>query len=143
VNFETKLVFDEVISTHEIVIVNTVLNKRVEIISFTANTPDLEVYTSDGKLAQTVQTSLVWENLVGDSNTKNVDDFLSFATRFSEEMYEILFEASIEPLSIAVYTVKLNKLLLREQTPVLFLYNNNQNYNRSRIEIRENNTRKR
>ncbi len=64
VKFESIIEFkDGDNSSQKVIIFNTVLNKRFEIIIIRKNTPDVEIFTSDGRLIETVQTSLTWPDL--------------------------------------------------------------------------------
>ena len=91
------------LSEHEpekkIVLFNSNLNKRIEIISLRINTPFVEVYDNNGQIVENIQVSLIWPNTDGgylredlsDEKISNLDD-LSFGFDFDESKFEKSYE---------------------------------------------------
>jgi hypothetical protein len=97
----------------KVVLFNSNIHKRDEVISFRVNVPNVEVVTSEGKLVNNIQISLVWPNTDGgylrqdkyDNKIANADQLL-FALNFDEASYELLFEASLPAFSATAFTIR-------------------------------------
>lgn len=102
-----------------VVIFNSLLNKRNEIVSIRVNTPNVEVIENNGgdkiKKLERVQVSLVWpnsddvggrlaQNHIPDRSTK---EQLEPVLDFEDDSFELLFEVDIEPLSTKSFTIRL------------------------------------
>lgn len=97
----------------KIVIFNSNLYKRQEIVSIRVNTPNVQVFAKDRVKLKNVQVNLVWANMDGGylkdylnsgNKIKNMDDY-SFASDFDQQYYEVLFEASLDSLSFTTFTI--------------------------------------
>ncbi len=108
------IIFSSDKTEQTITLLNTNLHKRAEIVSLRINTPQVEVYGSDGLPVKNIQINLVWPNTEGgylseenggQDRLKSNDD-LSFALDFHDSKYEILFEANLGPLSTNVFTIR-------------------------------------
>lgn len=95
-----------------VLLFNSQLNKRNEIVSFRVNTANVEVLV-DGSSRQPLardklQISLIWPNTADEpldwfANRHNDhDDHIGF----DKFHYELLFEVDIEPMSTRTYTIK-------------------------------------
>ena len=121
--------FDSRSPTQKVFIFNPNINKRVEIVSLLVNSPNVEVYISDGKPVKNVQVSLVWPNMDGGHlNQDNLqhnsfDDEFLFARDFQKEYFELLFEVELEPLSLSSYKI-LKTAKKQKITNVTFYCNN-------------------
>ncbi len=97
-------------SEKKVVLFNPNLNKRDEIISFRVNSPNLEVLNSKGELVAYTQVSLVWKNTDGgylDDNNSNSAENDTFGLNMNETVYELLFEAHFDALSLHTFTIRL------------------------------------
>lgn len=98
---------------YKIVLLNTNLNKRDEVVSLRVNTPHLDVIkTSDGSFIKHVQINLVWPNTDGGYLTEKLTDRLlnkddlSFGLDFDSVYFELLFEVSLDPLSMTTFNIR-------------------------------------
>lgn len=103
-------------SYQTVVIFNSLINKRNEIVRFRVNTPNIEVIrNSDNKKLDVIQVSLVWANIDEGPLSQNhipdrsVTEQNEPALDFQENLFELLFEVDIDPLSTKSFTIKLAK----------------------------------
>lgn len=103
-------------SYQTVVIFNSLINKRNEIVRFRVNTPNIEVIrNSDNKNLGVLQISLVWANIDDGPLSQNhipdrsVVEQTEPALDFQENIFELLFEVDIDALSTKSYTIKLAK----------------------------------
>lgn len=96
----------------KILLYNSNLNERHEIISLRVSHPNVEVIDSKGLFVENVQVSLVWPNLEGvlpyDKTSDRLDsnNNLLFSTQFDSNSFELLFEAVLPPLSLSTFTIR-------------------------------------
>lgn len=119
----------------KIVLFNSQLQKRVEIVSFRINTPNVYVIEDlDEIVVENVQVSLIWSNTDGghlnQATIPSVDDKeqLEPSLDFNENYFELLFKVTMDPLSAKSYTIRKSddkKLITHGQnSQVLFYFRN-------------------
>ncbi len=101
----------------KVVLFNSNLNKRHEVVSFRVNSPFVIVYDSDGKIVENIQVSLIWPFMEGSSElSEQFDTYRKatansepniFTTRFNDDVYELLFEANFDGLSMKTFLIRL------------------------------------
>lgn len=117
---QIKFSNDKIEEEYKIVLYNSNLNKRKELVSFKINTPNVEVLNNDGTNLKNVQLSLVWPNMDGSGSlTSDVTEIriknsadLKHGLDFDTSFYELLFEVDLKPLSFETFTIK--KLVNKE-----------------------------
>jgi hypothetical protein len=100
----------------KVVLFNSNIHKRDEVVSFRVNVPNVEVVNSEGQIVSNVQISLVWPNMDGgylsqdkyDDKLANGDQ-LPFALNFDEAKYEVLFEATLPAFSASTFIIRKTK----------------------------------
>ena len=96
----------------KVLLYNSNLNERNEIVSFRINTPHVEIVDSKGLFLENVQVSLVWPNMEGvlpyDKSSDKIDQSnnLAFSNDFDPNSFELLFEVNLPPLSLITYTIR-------------------------------------
>ncbi len=100
------------IQEKEIILYNSNLNERIEIVSFKVNIMNLAVYDDNEQLINDAQVSMLWPNMEGVdlsefnnikiSSTEN----LKFAFDFDQNNFELLFQVKLAPLSLTKFTIK-------------------------------------
>lgn len=96
----------------KIILYNSNLNERHEIVSLRVSHPNVEVIDSKGLFVQNVQVSLVWPNMEGvlpyDKTSERLDsnNNLRFSTQFDTKSFELLFEVVLPPLSLNTFTIR-------------------------------------
>jgi hypothetical protein len=117
----------------KILLYNSNLNERHEIVSFQINTPHIEIIDSNGLFVENVQISLLWPNMEGvkefDSTSEKIDfsNDLNFSTDFDSNYFELLFHVKLTPLSLTTYTIRRklkSELFLNSFNNVTFYYEN-------------------
>lgn len=96
-----------------VVLFNSNLNKRVEIVSLRVNTRDIEVLDSQGRPLDEIQLSLVWPNMDGGYfSQKSADSYfmteedLPFYIDVNQQSFELLFQVEMTGLSASSYTIR-------------------------------------
>lgn len=99
-------------AAQKVVLFNSHLNKRNEIVSFRINTPNVYVINdADGTKLDDIQVSLVWPNTDGGKlsqfiNTVNNAFYnASNDLECDETYYELLFEVDLNPMSTKSFTI--------------------------------------
>jgi len=96
----------------KVLLYNSNLNERNEIVSFRINTPHVEIVDSKGLFIENVQVSLVWPNMEGvlpyDKTSEKIDQSnnLEFSNDFDSNSFELLFEVNLPPLSLITFTIR-------------------------------------
>ena len=107
----------ELNSKKTIILWNSNLNERIEVVSFTINSPHVEVLDSEGKLVENIQVSIIWPNVDGvspdnsvfqDTQIRGTQD-LKFAFNYKLEKFELLFEVKLAPLSLTKFVIRRKK----------------------------------
>ena len=99
------------VNEKKIVLYNSNVNERDEVVSFRVSTPNVEVIDSVGKVLKEVQVSLVWPNLEGvykhnDANQRLSAENVNFGADFDSNSFELLFEVNLPPLSLNTFTIR-------------------------------------
>lgn len=90
---------------HLLVILNTQLRKRNEIISLRVNSPSVQVIDFESSSpVQPVQISLIWPNL--DGEPLDIFSFGDDDLGFDKLHYELLFEVQLKPMSTKTFIIK-------------------------------------
>ena len=95
-----------------ILLYNSNINERHEIVSFKVNTPHVEVFDSTGSPLANVQVSLIWPNVEGTTLVELQTERLSngkdlkFGFDFDTNAFELLFQVKLEPLALTSFTIK-------------------------------------
>lgn len=97
----------------KVLLYNSNLNERNEVVSFRINTPHVEIVDSKGLFLENVQVSLVWPNMEGvlpyDKSSEKIaeqSNNLAFSNEFDSNSFELLFEVNLPPLSLTTYTIR-------------------------------------
>jgi hypothetical protein len=112
-------------SKQRVVLFNSQLQKRVEIVSFEVNTPHVHVVDdSTGSVLENVQISHVWLN-AENNITYAMNEKSSSSLLIDDKNFELLFEVSIDPMSTKSFTIQQNTKSRVKQIPkVSFYYRN-------------------
>lgn len=123
-----------------VVLWNSNLNERFEVVSFKVNSPYVEVVDSDGNIVKNIQVSMIWPNMEDvepdDSTFKNPrmssNENLQFAYDFDKEHFELLFEVKLAPLSFTKFVMRRSGTFQPQKSisDVIF-YHNNHNQERA------------
>ncbi|CAF0850007.1 unnamed protein product [Brachionus calyciflorus] len=89
-------------NSQKIILINSNLNKRNEIITLRVNDPNVQVIKSDGTIFQNIQLSLVWSNTDGGILTDFKND-----QNFDQSQYELIFPVDLDPISLTSFTIQL------------------------------------
>lgn len=111
---EKKIQFIDLsnVEEKEIILYNSNLNERIEVVSFKVNTKNLAVYDNNKQLINDTQISFLWPNMEGVDLTEFSDiritstDDLNFAFDFDQNNFELLFQVKLAPLSLTKFTIK-------------------------------------
>ena len=114
-----------------VVIFNSLINKRNEIVSFRVNTPNIKVDRNiDNKILDEYQETLMWHNMEGGPLNQNhikdklKNENLESAVDFQENLFELIFEVDLEPFSTTSFTIKIarDSIKNKRQSKVNFYY---------------------
>ncbi len=127
-----------------IVLLNSHMHIRNEIVSIRVNTPNVEVVrNTDNTKLENVQISLVWPNTDGgylnqfrvpkkeEASSEQAEPSLSY----EENVFEVLFEVDMEPMSTKSFTIKLRKekFQIENQNLVTFYFKSFNSENESKV----------
>ena len=96
----------------KIVLFNSNLNIRNEIISVRVNSPNVEVLDAENQVMKNLQISLVWPNTEGgfldiNNNARmSLNENLGHGLDFDPVYFELLFQIELKPMSFQSYTIR-------------------------------------
>jgi hypothetical protein len=101
---------------YKVVLFNSNLSPKKELVNFKVNSANVEVLKSDGSIVENVQLSLVWPNTDGEllaSPTSQLKiqntGHLKHGLHFDGSYFELLFQVELKPLAFETFTIR-NKL---------------------------------
>lgn len=130
--------------SQRIVVFNSLLQKRNEIVSIRINKANVQVFNEeDNTLIENVQVSLIWPNSEGGSlnqqpiPNKSIKEQTEPALSFNQDLYELSFEISIEGLSSKSFKIQVNNdntnLIKTNPNTVTYYFKNFTNENAESI----------
>ena len=130
--------------SQRIVVFNSLLQKRNEIVSIRVNKPNVQVFKEENNsLIENVQISLIWPNSEGGSlnqqpiPNKSIKEQTEPALSFNQDLYELLFEISFEGLSSKSFKIIINNdnanLIKTNPNAVSYYFKNFTNENAENI----------